>query len=43
VSTDPPRYGRAPHGYGVAPAYPGGVPLVPYDPHLCREAYARAD
>jgi hypothetical protein len=43
VSNVPPRYGRAPDGYGVATAYPGGVPLVPYEPDVCREAYARAN
>jgi hypothetical protein len=35
-----PRYGRAPDGYGVDTAYPGGVSLVPFDPDVCREALA---
>jgi hypothetical protein len=38
-----PRYGQAPDGYGVASAYPGGIPLVPFEPDVCREAYAQAD
>jgi hypothetical protein len=43
VSDERPRYGRAPGGYGVAEAYPGGVSLAPYRPDICREAYALAD
>ncbi|HEY8526975.1 MAG TPA: hypothetical protein VIL48_18530 [Acidimicrobiales bacterium] len=36
-----PRYGRAPAGYGVDTAYPGGVELAPFEPDVCREALAR--
>jgi hypothetical protein len=43
VGNDRPRYGQAPDGYGVETAYPGGIPLVPYEPDVCREAYAQAD
>ncbi|HEX8804755.1 MAG TPA: hypothetical protein VF743_11185, partial [Acidimicrobiales bacterium] len=39
----PPRYGRAPAGFGTAVTYPGGVELTPIEPTVCREALGMLD